>query len=321
LTWYQNVEGVEGAVFKDPRRKDSRFWGEGKWNTYIKPLLPENRQTFIELGCNAGLFLKLAMDAGFKNVIGVEASQQRMQQAYQYRESNGYPYRLVHQKVGEFFGLEQLPLADVTLISNMHYYLPVGVFSNLADRLRSRSMYCLIVSAKARRRQGCARHYLESVRGYFRDWQEVEVVGDWQGKDGLVEDDPTPRKQMYSVLFKGGLETRDTEAQWQKSVRDFGGGPDRLEVALGWRSFFRDILDGEEVDLKHTFLYQYYKNRDRAEWILDRLEEKAVLALNVQANGMMEPIYMDRKNRVLDGMHRLNLAAELGYKHILVREL
>lgn len=321
MTWYQNVEGVEGAVFKDPRRKDSRFWGEGKWDTYIKPLLPENRQTFIELGCNAGLFLKLAVDAGFKQVIGIEASQQRMRQAREFRGSNRYFYGLRQQKVGVDFELEQLPLADVTLISNMHYYLPVGVFSDLADRLRSRSMYCLIVSAKARRRQGCARHYLESVRGYFRNWEEVEVVGDWDGAEGLVKDDPTPRKQMYSVLFKGDLETRDVEAQWKKSVGDFGGGPDRLEVAIGWRSFFRDILDGEDVNLRQTFLYQYYSNRNRAKWILDRLEEKRKLALNVQANGMMEPLYMDRKNRVLDGMHRLNLACELGYKDILVREL
>lgn len=321
LTWYQNVEGVEGAVFKDPRRKDSKFWGEGKWNTFIKPLLPAERRTFIEIGCNAGLFLKLAMDEGYTDVIGIEACPQRMRQARQYRDSNKYLYKLVHQEVGANFELEQLPLADVTLIANVHYHLPVAVFSNLVDRLRSRTLYCLLVSARAGRRKGNARHYLESVRGYFRDWQEIDVVGDWRGEEGLDENDPAPREQMYSVLFKGCLEVRGAEAQWQKSVAEFGGGADRFEIAWGWREFFREILDDKDVDLKYTFLYQYYKNRGKADWILDRLKDKQALAKDIQANGMRFPVYLDQKNRVLDGTHRLNLACELGYKHILVRKL
>lgn len=319
LTWYQNVEGVKDAVFKDPGRKDSRFWGEGKWKTFIEPLLPAERRTFIEIGCNAGLFLKLAMDEGYTDVIGVEACPQRMRQARQYRESNKYSYRLVHQEVGTDFELDQLPLADVTLMANVHYHLPVAVFSDLVDCLRSRTLYCLLVSARTGRRKGNARHYLESVRGYFRDWQEVEVVGDWQGEEGLDKDDPAPREQMYGVLFKGCLEARDTKSQWQKSVAEFGGGKDRLKIARGWREFFRAVLDGEEIDLEQTFLYRYYSNRP--DWILDRLEDKRVLANDIQANGMREPIYLDQKDRVLNGTHRLNLACELGYEHILIRKL
>ena len=73
VKWYQNVEGVDGAVFKDPRRANSIFWGEGKWKNFILPLLPLERRTFVEIGCSAGLFLKLAMDAGFTNVIGIDA--------------------------------------------------------------------------------------------------------------------------------------------------------------------------------------------------------------------------------------------------------
>ena len=103
-SWYQNVDGVAAAVFKNPDRKESKFWNEGKWHNFIEPLLPEERGTFIEIGCNAGLFLKLAMDVGFRDVIGIEASLQRIGQARQYRESNGYPYKLIHQTVDADFG-------------------------------------------------------------------------------------------------------------------------------------------------------------------------------------------------------------------------
>lgn len=321
-TWYQNVEGVEDAVFKDPRRKGSRYWGKGKWDAFIKPLLPQERRTFVEIGCNAGLFLKLATDAGFKRVIGIESYLQRIRQAMQYRESNGYTYKLIHQEVGVDFDLEQLPLADVTLLANVHYYLPVSVFSDLVDRLRSRTLYCLLVSARAARRKGMARHYLESVRGYFCDWQEVDVVGDWQGKEGLDKGDPAPRRQMYGVLFKGCLDSRDAAEMWNRGARaSHASGPDSATIAGGWRRFFSRVLAGEVVDLEETSLYRYYNRLGKSEWIRERLVKKTALAKDIQQNGMRQPIYLDRKGRILDGMHRLSLAYELGYEHVLVRRL
>ena len=119
--WYQNL-AVEGVTFEDTNRKDSKFWNEGKWRNFIEPLLPQDRQTFVEIGCNAGLFLKMATDAGFQDVIGIEANRQIMDQAKRYRERIGGTYQLLHQCVGKDFVLDELPLADVTLLSNVHYY-------------------------------------------------------------------------------------------------------------------------------------------------------------------------------------------------------
>lgn len=223
VKWYQNVDGVDGAVFKDPRRADSKFWGEGKWKNFILPLLPLERRTFVEIGCNAGLFLKLATDAGFKDVIGIEADEDRVDQAAQYLRTHKSTYKIIYQKVDNNFDWDQLPLTDVTLLSNVHYYFPINTFMKLVDHLRSRSLYCIVVSAKARRRSGRTRHYLEAVRGYFDDWEEIKVVGDWQGiksKDVLkAEGDPAPRQQMYGVIFKGVLESVNVEAEcakWEK---------------------------------------------------------------------------------------------------------
>ena len=106
IKWYQNVDGVDGAVFKDSRRTASKFWGSGKWNNFIEPLLPPERRTFVEIGCNAGLFLKLATDAGFTNVTGIDADRDRFDQAHQYKHHNVYSNKLIHQKVDDDIDLD-----------------------------------------------------------------------------------------------------------------------------------------------------------------------------------------------------------------------
>lgn len=331
-TWYQNVDGVDGAVFKNPRRKHSRFWGEGKWNNFVKPLLPclptggpAERRVFVEIGCNAGLFLKLAMDEGFENVIGVDSSRQRMGQAEQFRASNGYSYRLIHQKVGEGFDLQALPLADVTLLANVHYYLSIPVFVNLVDRLRVRSLYCIVVSARVRRRSGMAVHYLEAVRGYFRDWEEIKVVGDWQGlKPVDTLDDPAPRGQMYGVVFKGCLDSLDVKQECERRDRAGVRGKKQWRAgrAMAMRDFFRRVLDGEEFDFKETDLYKCWETEG---WLPEDIEKRLAynksLLEDIQRDGMREPLYYDGKGKLLDGGHRLNIACALGYKHVLVRRL
>ena len=67
-------------------RKNSNFYNEGKWRNYIEPLLPPDckEMTFVEIGCNAGLFLKLAKKKGFKNVIGVEKDERIAKVAAEY---------------------------------------------------------------------------------------------------------------------------------------------------------------------------------------------------------------------------------------------
>jgi hypothetical protein len=318
--WYQNIE-IEGqkVTYEDPKRSQSKFWNEGKWENFIRPLLPKQRQTFLELGCNAGLFLKLAEDVGFKRVIGVEARSQIMDQARCFKEQNGYSYRLLHQRIGGNFDLTALPLSDVVLISNMHYYLPVSVFSQLVDDLKNRSLYCIVVSAKARRRSGNAFPGMYSVRGYFRDWQEIEVIENLDATD-----DPTPRREMFALLFRGNLEAWSVDSlirHWHAATLNAPMYRRRaLPTALV--DFFDKVLNGTEFNLEETSLFDYWMQRRPApRWVMKHLKYKKQLAEDIQANGMNTPIFYDRNRKLLDGIHRLVIAKTLGYEHVLVRRL
>jgi SAM-dependent methyltransferase len=318
--WYQNVP-VPGAVYEGTERKESRFWNEGKWDNFIQPLLPVERRTFIDIGCNAGLMLKLAREAGFQRVIGIEGSRRAMKQAEQYRESVGGDWSLVLQVAGGGLDLKQLPLADVVLLSNMHYYIPVPDFARLVDTLRHNTLYCIVVSARVKRRGGNALYDLYSVRAYFRDWMETGVV------EGVPEEgDPAPRRGMYGVSFKGGLHSQNVGSLygwWRgECLRSKKFHFNALPAAL--EEFFSRVLSGEHFAYENTLLYEYWRTREPnrpPESALRRLVQKRELAENVRDNGIREPVFFDYRGNLIDGLHKLCIAKQLGYKRILVRRL
>ncbi len=314
--WYQNVP-VENVTFEDPERKHSKFWNEGKWHTFIEPLLPSSKGTFIEIGCNAGLFLQLASNAGFRNVIGIEANTKIMRQAIHFKNLNNGNYKLLHRRAGWDLDLEGLPLADVILISNVHYYFPIGVFSNLVDQLKSRALLCLIVAAKARRRGGNVVHYLEGIKGYFRDWKRVRTV------ENIDEtDDPVPRRQMYGASFKGNLDVFDIEGLYNRWMKQRQGRSEEnhSRILPAIEQFYRQVFKGGESSKGLLFEYWMDKVQDE-KWVQNKLKEKMELGKDIQENGLKQPLYYDTRGKLLDGIHRLVIMRELKYKDILVRVL
>jgi hypothetical protein len=69
---YQYVGGKMSP--RDKQEANSKFWNQGKWTNFILPFLPKNCQelSLVDLGCNAGLFLKLAEDKGFDKIIVIK---------------------------------------------------------------------------------------------------------------------------------------------------------------------------------------------------------------------------------------------------------
>ena len=316
--WYQTIIIKDlDMVFEDINRKDSKFWNEGKFNNFIKPLLPKERQSFLEIGCNAGLFLKMAAEEGFKNIIGVEGNRQIMEQAHHARKAYGGDYELIQQRVGLNFDLDQVRLSDVVLMSNMHYYIGVPQFARLVEDLRNRCLYCIVVSARAKRRQGNALWDLHSVRGYFRDWEEIELITD------LDDDtDISPRPQMFGILFKGNLSTIDVDViydTWELAARKPKHRSHGLPPAL--EEFYGKIVAGKVIDYEKTLLYEYWLKREHKrteKHCINRLLNKEATAKDIIENGMKTPIYYVRKHGQLrDGLHRLCLAKQLGQKYVL----
>jgi len=319
--WYQtiHIDGVD-AVFEDVNRKESKFWNEGKWDNFIKPLLPKERQTFLEIGCNAGLFLKMATDAGFKRVTGVERNRQIMNQAKRFREYNGGQYKLINQRVGVDFELDQVQLSDVVLMSNFHYYLGIPEFARLVDDLKNRCLYCIVVSARAKRRSGNALWNIESVRGYFRDWEELGVI---EGLDD--ESDISPRPHMYGILFRGNLSVMDVNKiydDWVQAAQSWKHKSYELPRAL--ETFFDQALNGEMIDYEETLLYKYWRKRVTSrspEACIKKLIYNEALAKDIQENGIKTPIYYVDNVHLRDGLHRLCIARLLGYEHVLGKKI
>jgi len=199
---HQNIV-IDGVDCGDKKsRKNSIFCNEGKWNTFIAPLLPEDcsELTFVEMGCNAGLFLKMAKEKGFKKVVGVERDHEAVTMGLKYKEASGLDYEIIHAGLEEEerinFNLDRLPVADVTVLSNFHYHIFTPVFLNYLNLIRRRTRYIIVVSALGRTGIHVPGTNIERIRKYFKLWKEVGSV-----PIPDTEGDPHPRK-MFSVLFE-----------------------------------------------------------------------------------------------------------------------
>jgi len=313
--WYQ-VLPVDGAVYEDPARAGSVFWNEGKWRTFVEPLLPADRRdrdVFLDIGCNAGLFLHCAGEAGFRRAIGVERSKHYVEQAAIYRQQlPGAAFVVRRATVGEF-DPATLPLSDVVLIANAHYYFKIPAFVDLLDALRVRTRHLIVVSAVARRRHGCPAYDLSSVRGYCRDWTETGAV-----MDVPVDADPARRDGMFSVRFDGVLKSFDVEPlydTWYKAKIQSKTRKEWRDLAAALPAF----LSGEDEEPMIAYLRthrEWLKDADRRAWLV----AKRQLHQDLAADGQTRPIYVGaRDGGIADGLTRLVSAHVLGWPRIYGR--
>lgn len=303
---YQNVK-LPGFQYESETRKDSKFWNEGKWDTFIKPLLPKDGGTFIELGSSAGLFLKKAEEAGFRKVIGVEANRHRIKEAKLYREKNGGSYEIVDGKLCKDFDVYSLPLADVILISNTHYYLDINGFIRLVDQLRTRCRFLIIVSVDRKTRVQKANSELKGIRRYFRDYKE----------DGRVKridptGDPEPRPTMFSVRFEGALKQYDVKKIFENFYNH------RVK-----KTVFGDEYKPINGKLLPMWEYWHSRQRNRSNgWQEKKLKQATELIKDIKKRGLFKPIIIHKRTDVIeDGINRLFSYYYLGYKKILARKI
>jgi hypothetical protein len=298
---YQFLEGFP-MTDRDKVEVGSKYWNEGKFKNFVAPFLPYDcsEQTFIDMGCNAGVFLKLAEDMGFSKVIGVDSDRDAVKRGTEWRDSHGGKYQFVEEKMQKV--IDQLPLADYTVLANAHYYFTINDWLDYMDKMQFKTRYCIIVTAEKHHTNRCwTSPGLEEIRGYFKLWEEEGFI------DVFPQDGSPSYRKLWAFCFKSPHLDRVPV-----DLLDSGN-----HVQDG---FYKEIDEGK--DYKETRYYRIMKPY-RKNWSEDKLnrwfEERIKVYESIKKNGQTQPIIVDSKNLILDGNHRYSMLKSLGYKTIFVR--
>jgi hypothetical protein len=297
---YQCLEG-EPMTDRDVMEAGSPFWNEGKWDNFVAPFLPDNcsGMTLVDMGCNAGLFLKLAEDLGFDRVIGVDSNEAAVERGKAWRDKNGGSYRIIKARIESC--LEDLPMADYTVLANTHYYFTINDWLAYLDRLQYKTRYCIVVTAEKRHKNYCwASADVDDIRNYFRWWNEVGFIDELP----LVGGNP---RRLWGLCFR----SPHIEASQINS----------LKATCDWQDSFYSELDAG-VDFKETSFYRQMREY-RRRWSEARLDawfrERMRVYADLKENGQKVPILIDSRGLILDGRHRHSMMKNLGYWKVFTR--
>lgn len=320
---YQNLG--EGYPAENPNRAESRFWNQGRWHCFVLPLLgqtdpaPLPEQVFVEIGCNAGLFLRAAIDYGFGTAVGVEKSGNAVRHGRRYRDENNYTYDLRNGTFGLDVSLDDLPVCDVLLLSTVHYYFPIQAWYRMLDLLPGRARNVIFVSRHMmldhNRPQSCMRDLVDT----FSDdrWEAVDSV-----TDVPVTNDPNQRPDLFSMMFKSRSLKREP------IERFLVGDNDLMTVAL--QELGDLVANGEPIVLAETSYFKEMQRRKDHRWgeeaVIRYVTEKIAMMADVRDHGLQEPILAHptdhwRSRHLVDGGHRLVLLNGLGHTTALTREV
>jgi SAM-dependent methyltransferase len=314
---YQNIEiAGEPIICDNVNRKDSKFWNEGKWDNFIKPLLPKDPtdMTFVEIGCNAGLFVKLAKEYGFKNAYGYEKDKTAYERGIRFRDSLKLDYKIENKCVGVDFNIDDMPMADVVLLSNVHYYFNIQDWLRLVDRLREKAVHIIVISRPVDPAYTWWKPLagIGDVRLYFRDWNEVKTVYNIRTKD-----DPSPRV-MWSFCFKNRLLERTSFKSFRRT--NPGG-----MVKIPKQEFTKSLVERDDVVAEKTSYYEALLKRMSHQWSQGRtlqfVKDKIKVLYDIKKNGIKEPVICQLDYKMIDGGHRVELLKALGYQSVIIRKV
>ena len=310
---HQNIV-INGVDYGDHKsRKSSKFCNEGKWNTFILPLLPKDSKdmTFIELGSNAGLYLRMAEDYGFHTVIGLENDPNAHSMAVQYRDSLRMKFTPILGTYSEQYPYD-FPLADVTLLANFHYHLRMQDFPSLLNNLEWKTRYCIIVSVRNVNVHWMVDPKVEAVRRYFKDWKEVGFVSKSFKKD------PHPRKGMYGICFESQLKRIPLVDLRRPDGKE-------LQYSNAFSNFIRKTANHESFNMERNLYFRKVHHQKIKKMAYEDIQAYVIrrqnMILDIIEKGQKSPIIVNAENQVLDGGLRISVARALGYTSIIGRVL
>ena len=316
---YQNID-MDGVQVQNENRKDSQFWNEGKFNNFVKPHLPENAtdMTFVEMGSNAGMFLKMAIDHGFKNAVGFEKDKTPVRIGNQYRDEIGYNYKLFKHTLGGQFGdpgtfnIDKVPVSDVTLMSTFHYYIDINSWLKYIHRLKYKTKRVVIISRTVRFRHWKALSDIGSVRKYFKNWKENKYVP--QLSEEIKKVDSSPRN-IWSISFNSPLE--------RIAIEDIKTESEDDSMYIAIQKLAEEINQGDIKDIQDTDYYKAWIKRKQGRWPIkftnNFVTNKYNMMMSIKDNGLMDPLIVGKNNKLYDGGHRLAVMKAFGYKSVIVQ--
>lgn len=309
LSEYQYLEG-EKETERDKLERGSKYWNDGKWNNFITPFLPINPtdKIFIDVGSNAGLFLKFAQDLKFKRVIGIEPHRGAYERSVLYRKKNKFNYEIIHDEIKNC--IDDLPVADVTLLANVHYYFLIDDWFWYIKKLRSKTHYCIIVTAEKRPNAKYAPSDIDGIRNSFKGWEEVGIID--------IQKDGTPHsRHLTGLCFKNPVLDRvpiDSLDNGNAQQRDFLKQLDQ-GIHYSRTDYYRRLKDYR----KRTSSRQRIWSEDELD---EYMNERIQLYHDVKNNGLKHPLKVRTKDmRIVDGNHRHEIIKYLGDISIIIEKV
>lgn len=302
---YQHLDG-EPFTERDKKQIGSKFWNQGKWDNFVAPHLPEHGEgmTLVDMGCNAGLFLRFAEDRGFK-AIGIDSNIESVTRGRKWAKEHGYSYEIKHDTIEKC--LKDLPIVDYTVLANAHYYFTINDWMEYLDAIKLKTRYVIIVTAEKKHINRCwASADVPSIRNYFKDWREVSFVDELP-----LEGDPDPRR-LWSLCFESPI----IEKMSVDSIDSSNHVQD---------DFYAELDSGKHFS--ETKYYGIIKKYRRDKWSTERLnkwfQERVEVYNDVKQNGQKKPILIDafKEGWLVDGNHRFAMLRTLGNKEVFVRKV
>ena len=170
--WYQEAV-INGKAMPTRRKEDTN---EKRWKNLIEPLLPSRDgkdRLFIELGSNAGFYLRKMADLGFKT-IGIEKEDEFVAQAKYWEENDPKGTETIQADLREW----PLRASYIVLLANVHYWLTPDELKELIHWLIVRSMYVIVIGRFRPMRQHKSDCRLPALLESFDGWVQGKVTED-----------------------------------------------------------------------------------------------------------------------------------------------
>ncbi len=285
----------------------SKFWGKGKWDNFVAPFLPSDCSdlSFIDIGCNAGIFLEEAEKHGFSEVMGIDSNKKAYLRAEAYKKRVNGKYKIHHNNLERAW--PYLPTSDYIVFANLHYYIDVERWINYIDEAIGKMRYVVVVTTKKRKEKlEKAGSYPKEVRKYFQLWEEVGCISNIP-----LEGDPCPR-EVWGLCFKSPYLERVilNELSSDSKVKD---------------GFYEELNRG--IDYNDTDYYRWMRKyrKSSRHWSDDSVKKyiskKAKLYESIKKNGILQPLIVTSEGKIRDGNHRYAILKHLGYKSAIVRKI